>query len=329
MFRYGRQLGNRPGRLVRLSEERKVKLLERVLGDFFNKGPEYIFQCPKCEHHKRKLSVNLEKGAFKCWVCDWSGRNIYRIIRQFGTTDDKYEWKSYTQQIEVENFSDKMFGPKESQRQAEISLPIEFISLANKNLPTTSIYPLNYLKSRRIGKKDIIKWKIGYCPKGEYGGRVIIPSFDDKGEVNFFVTRSYDRNWKKYMNPKVSKDIIFNHPYIDFDEDLVLLEGVFDAIKAGDNSVPLLGSTLTETSKLFAKIVEYDTPVYLALDPDAGKKTNKLINLFIKYDIETYLIDVAPFGDVGEMTKNEFTARKQTALSINSDNYLADRISKM
>ena len=312
-----------------MSEERKVKLLKRVLGGFFNKGAEYIFQCPKCEHHKHKLSVNLEKGAFKCWVCDWSGRNIYRIIRQFGTVDDKYEWKSYTQQIEVENFSDKMFGPKESQRQTEISLPIEFISLANKNLPTTSIYPLNYLKSRRIGKKDIIKWKIGYCTKGKYGGRIVIPSFDEEGAVNFFVTRSYDRNWKKYMNPQVSKNIIFNHPYVDFDEDLALVEGVFDAIKAGDNSVPLLGSTLTEYSKLFTEIVKNDTPIYLALDPDAEKKTNTLITLLLKYDVETYLVDVEPFNDVGEMTKAEFLQRKKSAVFLNADNYLLSRIARM
>jgi len=312
-----------------LSEERKVKLLKRVLGGFFNKGTEYIFQCPKCEHHKRKLSINLEKGAFKCWVCDWSGRNIYRIIRQFGTTDDKYEWKSYTQQIEVEKFSDKMFGPKEKYRQAEISLPNEFISLANKKLPSTSTYPLNYLKSRRIGKKDIIKWKIGYCPRGMYAGRVVIPSFDEEGNINFFVTRSYDRNWKKYMNPQVSKNIIFNHPYVDFDEDLVLVEGVFDAIKAGDNSVPLLGSTLNEYSKLFAEIVKNDTPVYLALDPDAEKKTNTLIKLLLKYDVESYLVDVAPFNDVGEMTKAEFSQRKKSAVFLNADNYLLSRIARM
>jgi len=322
-------LGDCTRGLVRLSEERKVKLLKRVLGGFFNKGSEYLFQCPKCDHHKRKLSINLDKEAFKCWVCDWSGRNIYRIIRQFGTTDDKYEWKSFNQQIEIEKFADKLFGPKENERQAEISLPNAFISLANKNLPTTSIYPLNYLKSRRIGKKDIIKWKIGYCPKGKYGGRVIIPSFDDKGEINFFVTRSYDRNWKKYMNPEVSKDIIFNHPYIDFDEDLVLVEGVFDAIKAGDNSVPLLGSTLTEHSKLFGEIIKNDTPIYLALDPDAIKKTNKLISLFLKYDVETHLIEVSPFNDVGEMKKTEFLERKKSALFLSSDNYLVNRISKM
>ena len=124
----------------------------------------------------------------------------------------------------------------------------------------------------------------------------------EDGDVNFFVSRSYDRDWRKYLNPEASKDIIFNHPYIDFDEPITIVEGVFDAIKAGDNSVPLLVSTLTETSSLFDQIIKNDTPVYLALDPDAEKKTNKLIRLFLNYDIELYLVDVGPFNDVGEMT---------------------------
>ena len=312
-----------------MSEERKIKLLKNVLGNFYNKGNEHLFYCPKCEHHKRKLSVNFTIGAFKCWVCDWSGRNIYRIIRQFGTTDQKYEWKSLSQQVEIEKFADKLFGPAPEEKQGKISLPNHFISLANKELPNTSLYPVNYLKSRRIGKKDIIKWKIGYCPKGKYAGRVVIPSFDNDGNINFFVTRSYDRNWRKYLNPQASKDIVFNHPYLDFDEDIVVVEGVFDAIKAGDNAVPLLGSTLTENSKLFTEIIKNDTPVYLALDPDADKKTNKLIKLFLNYDIELHLIDVAPFGDVGEMTKREFLERKKQARAVNSSGYLLKRISNM
>ena len=312
-----------------MSEERKIKLLKNVLGSFYNKSTEYLFHCPKCGHHKRKLSINLIKGAFKCWVCDWSGRNIYRIIRQFGTTDQKYEWKSLTQQIEVEKFADKLFGQVEEDTRDKISLPKHFISLANKKLPTTSMYPINYLKSRRIGKKDIIKWKIGYCPKGKYAGRVIIPSFDEDGDVNFFISRSYDRDWRKYLNPEASKDIIFNHPYIDFDEPITIVEGVFDAIKAGDNSVPLLGSTLTETSSLFGQIIKNDTPVYLALDPDAEKKTNKLIRLFLNYDIELYLVDVKPFNDVGEMTKKQFEERKSSAEFINMDGYLMKKISGM
>ena len=182
------------------------------------------------------------------------------------------------------------------------------------------------MKARGLSKYDIIKWKIGYCCAGKYSGRVIFPSFDAAGDLNYFVARSYDNNWKKYCNPSVSKDIVFNHPYIDFDEDLVLVEGIFDAVKAGDNSIPLLGSTLSERSKLFYEIIRNDTPVYLSLDSDAIKKTNKIIDLFLKYDVETYIINISPFKDAGEIDKKEFEQRKLSADLLNSHNYLLGRI---
>lgn len=311
-----------------MSEERKLKILNNILGDFYNKNTEYLFYCPNCQHHKKKLSINIDKNVFKCWVCDWSGKNIYRIIKYHGSNNDKYEWKRFGQQIEIEEFANKLFGTQ-IKIEEKIDLPDEFISLANKKLPRTSLYPLNYLKSRGLTKEDIVKWKIGYCSAGKYVGRVIVPSFNKNGDINYFVTRSYDNNWKKYLNPRASRDIIFNYPYLDFDEDLILVEGVFDAMKAGDNSVPLLGSTLNENSKLFYEIVKNDTPIYLALDPDAAKKINKLINLFLKYDIEIRLVNISPFDDVGEMTKLQFAERKQTAVLLNPKNYLISRIIRM
>ena len=170
---------------------------------------------------------------------------------------------------------------------------------------------------------------MGYCPTGKYAGRILIPSFDEEGEINYFVTRSYDNDWRKYVNPDVSKDIVFNYPYIDFDEDIVIVEGVFDAVKAGSNSIPILGSTLNENSKLFYEIVKNDTSVYLALDPDANKKTNRMIDLFLRYDIQTYFVDVGPFADVGEMSNDQFLKRKQRAVLLDSNNYLLSRITRI
>jgi len=84
----------------------------------------------------------------------------------------------------------------------------------------------------------------------------------------------------------------------------VLVEGVFDAIVAG-NAVPILGSTLRADSKLIKKIVYHDTPVYLAFDEDAQKKENQVIRMLIKYDIELYKIDTTGYEDVGSMSRED------------------------
>ena len=311
-----------------MSEDEKIKLLKDVLGRHSKEGSnQLLFNCPKCEHHKKKLSINIEKGYFKCWVCDWSGRNLYKIIKRYGNYQQKQKWRSLTHQVEINNFAEKLFGIKlPPEKEQKIDLLPAFISLANKKLPSTANRALNYLESRGITKKDILKWKIGYCVDGEYAGRIIVPSFDLDGDINYYIGRTYSDDWPKYTNPKVLKNIIFNHLYLDFDEDLVIVEGVFDAIKASDNSVPLLGSTLTERSKLFMEIVKNDTVVYLALDSDVEKKTNKLIKLFLKYDIEVHKVDIQPYDDVGEMTKEEFKTRKDSASVLTLDDYLLNRI---
>ncbi len=313
-----------------MSEDDKINILKDILGSYYREGgSQLLFKCPKCDHHKKKLSINIEKGLFKCWVCDWSGRNLYRIVRGYGSYHQKQTWRQFDQQTDVNHFAEKLFGVHEPERVQKIDLPNNYISLANKVLPSTSQYPLNYLESRGITKKDILKWKIGYCSQGEYSSRIVVPSFDLDGDVNYYVGRTYAGKWPKYTNPKISKNIIFNHLYLDFDEDLVLTEGVFDAIKAGYNSVPLLGSTITEQSSLFREIVKNDTPVYLALDSDAKQKSNKLIRLFLKYGIEIYNIDVAPYSDVGEMSKEEFKTRKNSAEIVTTENYLLNRISNI
>lgn len=311
-----------------MSEIKKINILEEILGRFIREGnSQLLFSCPKCDHHKKKLSINIEKGYFKCWVCDWSGRNLYKIVRNCGNYQQKQAWRRFTQQVEINDFAEKLFGTEEAVEETQkINLPPGFVSLANKTLPGTAAYPLNYLESRGITKEDILQWKIGYCSEGEYASRIVVPSFDIDGDVNYYIGRTYADIWPRYTNPKISKNIIFNHLYLDFDEDIILTEGVFDAIKAGRNSVPLLGTTLVENSKLFKEIVRSGTSVYLALDLDAKKKTNKLIKLFLKYDIEVYSIDTLPYSDVGEMTHKEFIARKDCADVLTLDNYLLNRI---
>ena len=189
--------------------------------------------------------------------------------------------------------------------------------MANRVLPISCVDAKSYLKKRRIYSKDILYWKIGYCSKGHYAGRLIIPSFDLSGNVNYFVARAYNGNWKKYLNPEVPKNkIIFNELFVDFKQPIILVEGVFDAVVAGENSIPILGSTLKENSRLFQKIIENNSTVYMALDPDAVRKTNVIIEKLLRYGIKVYTIDISGFKDVGEMTKEEFKTKKENATEV-------------
>tara|TARA_R110000824_G_scaffold101386_1_gene240833 strand:- start:1021 stop:1962 length:942 start_codon:yes stop_codon:yes gene_type:complete len=303
-------------------EGEKLQLLKSIFGKFYHSNDEHLFYCPKCKHHKRKLSINLEKDAFKCWICDYYGRSLRRLVRKYGDFRTLQKWDKLFGREDITKFDDIFSEDDELEQIQRLDLPKEFMSLANEDLSLAMKPALNYLENRGVVKKDILRWKIGCCMSGEYNNRVIIPSFDEEGYINYFVARTFNGAWKKYLNPPASKDIIFNELYLDFDKDLVIVEGIFDAIISGPNSVPILGSTLRENSKLFQQIVKNDTPVYIGLDVDAEKKSKKIIKDLLNYGIEIYKVDTSGYDDIGSMTKKEFLKRKDEAVLYESNDYL-------
>ena len=297
------------------------KILQKVLGNYFDKGTEVLFKCPSCHHHKNKFSINVHKNVYKCWVCDYRGRNIRRVVRKFGNYNQLAAWDQIFGRQDLERFNDLFDKTRPEEIKQAIELPNEFVSLATDKPPATGLYAINYLTKRGITKNDILKWKIGFCFDGEYRNRIIIPSFDEDGDCSYFIARSYSGDSYKYKNPRASKDIVFNELFIDWNKDLVLVEGVFDALIAG-NAVPILGSTLRSGSDLLRKIVRNDTPIYVALDPDASAKERRIIEMLLRYDIELHKIDISGFEDVGSMPKEVFDERKKNATFIDNDNYL-------
>ena len=303
----------------------KVSILRRTLGDFRKSGGERLFHCPNCKHHNNKLSVNIDKDKFQCWHCNYSGKSIFRLVRRFATFADKQRWLELTPDVDLTNFDD-LFGEEGEEVEQVVDLPKDYIFLGKNNLPHSSLPARHYLAKRGITMDEILFWKIGYCPWGEYKDRIVIPSFNKNGDPNFFVSRTYKSSWAKYKNPNVSKDIIFNELYLDFKQEIVLVEGVFDAIVAGENAVPILGSTLKEQSKLFQSIVHNDTAVYFALDPDADSKAYKIMQKLLQYDVDVYKVDLTGFADVGEMTMGQFQERKKQATWVNPDSLLAMQV---
>ena len=305
-----------------MNKKEALKILNETLGDHRQTSKnEHYFKCPACNHYKHKLAINLDKNAFHCWICDYRGRNIRRLVRRFGSYIQLQKWDGISDRTDLERFADLFMERSDREDKTKMELPEEFVSLCANNIPATGVYALKYLQKRGLTKDDIIRWKIGYCFSGEYRNRIIVPSFDDDGDCSYFIARSYAGDSYKYKNPRASKDVVFNELFVNWNEDLILTEGVFDAVVAG-NAVPILGSTLRSDAELIRKIVINDTPIYMALDPDARKKENRIIKMLLEYDIELYKIDVSGYEDVGSMPKEVFQERKNNADFIDRDNYL-------
>jgi DNA primase len=296
----------------------KAEILKRALGRHWVTNGEMLFQCPKCEHDKLKLSVNIDKNAFKCWVCGFSGSKISFLISRYAP--EYYgEWSNLADEVDLSQYEFIFEEPQEQPDQI-VDLPEGFMTLTGQRTGEKQ-RALSYLYSRGLTDLDILKWKIGFCNFGEYAGRVIIPSFNLKGQLNYFIARSYDDGFMKYKNPKISKDIIFNDLNIDWEDDITIVEGAFDALKH-KNCIPILGSTLRENSKLFQKICRLKTNVYIALDSDAKDKELIIAKRFREYGVSCRSITISPYADAAETPRDEFLDRKLNAEFITDINYL-------
>jgi len=306
-------------------DSEKIQILQEILGDFYRSNEECLFSCPFCNHHKKKMSVNISKNSYKCWVCDTSGRNIFYLVKRFGNYNHRKAWSNFFERVDISEFDNLFEAEGVFEQEQRISLPSEYICLANKNLPTSSRESLKYLKKRGVTSYDILRWKIGYCETGEYKNRIIIPSFNLDGYCNYFIARTYRQDWLKYKNPPVSKDIVFNELSIDWEKPVTLVEGAFDAVNA-DNSIPLLGSTLNSRSRLFKAILTHSSRIYMALDQDAEKKALSIVNVLNSYGVEVYKIDTSEYEDVGSMTKKEFEIKKSAAMLFDESTLLIQKI---
>lgn len=306
----------------------KLSILHNILGKSYKSNEEHLFACPYCGHHKNKFSVNVEKNVYKCWICDARGKNLLRVIRRFGSFSQQERWKELSGHREDLGEFDRLFEVEVvvEQREQVLEMPQGFRSLTRGLGDKSSLRALKYLSERGIDKYDILKWKMGFTTEGPFRNRIIIPSFNQGGDLNYFIARTFSDDYRRYMNPPVSRNIIFNELYVDFEEEVTIVEGVFDAIKA-HNAVPILGSTIRETSKLFRKIVNNDTPVLLALDPDARKKSEAIKRLFLKYGIEVREVEYTDERDIGDMSKEEVSVLSQNAHFVKSYDSLINAIS--
>ena len=249
-----------------MSDEVEVvlELIEEVLGEprkVYDSKLQYGYNCVECDEGRGKgnLEVSLEKYVYHCWSCGISGP-IGKLFDEYGTKKQK---KTFL-----------LIRPEELKVEEKKKNILRLPQGYTKILEASPIYPphkeaFNYLKSRGITDEICERCNIGLTTTGDFQGRIIIPSYDKDGKLNYFIARSWNPRAKmKYKNPPCEKDqIIFNENLINWDEDIYLVEGAFDSIFV-KNSIPMLGKHLSEL--LFTNLYnKAKKNVIICLDGDA------------------------------------------------------------
>lgn len=262
------------------------ELVVEILEDFLGKSRKHYenksqisFDCPECSLEKNmldgdgkgNLEVNYSSGVYNCWACseiNHTHGTINKLIRKYGNNNHLKRYK-----LLIPN---TIFNVGDVKQHTIDGLPKAFTPLYTERDNFDYYKALEYLKKRNIGIDLIKKYNIGYAVVGDYKGRIIFPSYDSYGEINYYVGRSYDKyNKLKYKNPEVSKmEIIFNENRVNWESNIYLVEGVFDHI-AIPNSIPMLGKVLNDI--LHKKLIEKaGSKIIIVLDYDAKKDAHKL-----------------------------------------------------
>ena len=198
---------------------------------------------------------------------------------------------------------------------------------------------LEYLQARQLGsEEDLWYWKLGFVPwdNKEFRYRVIVPSFDSNGDLNFYTARSVIKtNPNRYKNPSVSReDIVFNEINLDWSKELLIVEGPFDLMKtkkATENATCLLGSELTSNYTLFEKIVMNKTPVVISLDYNKRKNQYQIAERLHEFGNKVRFIDLnKEIEDIGSLSVDQFTDIYQSdTVEYNNDYLLRMKINSL
>lgn len=259
------------------------------------------FPCPRCverdgqqEVQKYNLEVNLQKQMFLCWKCSSMDTteipmhgSIIKLIKMYGTPNLLYDYKKAIQSLRESDlyrihYQSTDFNISDSIENIE-SLVIPYSAKDFSENGNNNKTALDYLEKRNI-KWDIInEYNLGYTETDnenyKYSNRIIIPSYDSFGELNYWTGRDYtlDNKRQKYYNPKVDrKNIIFNEGKIQWDADITLVEGPFDHLVV-PNSVPLLGKSIDSEYRLYEALFERSQAhVNIFLDGDAIETVYKI-----------------------------------------------------
>jgi len=286
-----------------------VNIIEGFLGSpRFSKDSEtrvqWEFNCPSttCRHDADKFNLAYKSNdkVFKCWKCKYSGY-VHRLVGEYGSKDDIKRLDLILPKYNNHTFN-VFRRPKLDYDLITCDLPDGYLPLSE--LRKSRLYDLAWdyaVNQRKISPAQIDKFKIGYTESGTRKFRIILPSLNSHGKINYYEARAYLKDAKRaYMKPDSpdKQDIIYNEYYINWDLPIYLVEGVFDALRI-PNAIPMLGKNPSEL--LINKLLKNNSTVIVCLDSDAFKDGMGIYKQLSSLGLNVFFIDLKGQKDISKI----------------------------
>ena len=298
-----------------------INILDKALkskGQSLKKTNEYMYWSPFIQHHKPKLQINTQTGKWHCWVSNQGGHNLFQLLKQVNA--DRTLYKELSDVLGSTYYSSE----KKDKKEVILNLPKEAKPLWNGGDSVQKLHALKFVYERGLTMEDILRYNLHYCLSGVYQNRIIIPSYDSDGQLNYFVGRDFYKGGMKYKNPPIPKDIIGFDLYVNWDEPIILCEGVFDAMAIKNNSIPLFGKTILP--KLYKKIVEKRvSDITICLDDDAFDDSLKITSKFMDNGIRVNFVKLQG-KDPSDLGYKNMITQLNTSTEVNFKELMRMRI---
>lgn len=288
---------------------------------FYVRNDTGIYQCFHCGSKGNALKFlevyyGYSYKEAKEQVEDWSGETI-----------DAKTTERFSELSDMESlFLAIAKGPHKVEQAEEakttIPLPTNFKPLyQNMNNPEAFPY-LTYLNNRGVTLEEIYTHVMGYVIEGQVRkssltedgetdyftirNSIVFLTFDDNGNYLYWNSRSIEKNpmVKSLNGPALSNehsknDVIFNLNKARKTNEIVIFEGVFNALMAGQSGVATFGKMITDSQlELLKQAYEdnHELRFVVFLDSDARKQATDLASRLATFTKNVYIVD-SPYGD--------------------------------
>lgn len=286
--------------------------------------------CPWCEKYGA-FYIDKKSGQYICFKCDQRGRRLAGVIAQVEDLTFKeaevfilrksvqFRRKKTPESLLSKIKALRGIKHKEKNRKINFSLPKEFIPVYKKKKWRMPLY----LKERGISKDTAKFFELGFCEKGRYSNRIILPIVCPNGKsfearaINNFIT-------PKTLGP-VGADkskLLFGWNQIEKNTDFVLVEGPFDVLKAYQHGASVLGLGGKNLSSAQLSLLcnwPVDCSVTVMLDPEEIEASYKVALQLSCYFEFVYIARLPENIDPGDSILDQFWEAYHVAKRYNGE----------
>lgn len=262
--------------------------------------------CPFCNDTSFHLGYNTEKGYFNCYRCGHI--KVYDVLTTLTGKTFKKLLKKYSISLKKETESYQNTAPTIS----TCYLPPK-IKKVNKE-------HINYLLSRKIDLRAVSVWNLMGVGNtlDRFRKRIIAPIFQTEKIINWVSRDITGKNPHRYLNCPDNKAIVplkqtlYGDWLINTENDIIIVEGIFDALRFGAGAIALYGVNYSNSQ---IKLLRQYKNKYILFDMDktGRKKAQKLADELSAFDGDVEIIHYNA-KDPAELSQREANIIKKEIL---------------